>query len=205
MIRDDHDKRVRDAITWNTAINSVSMNVTSMEATLSISLKRMQLKKMNRHFLTGDVALFEQKMDPKTKEDVWYQNSVEVLEKHKREHSIRMRKLAEGAEEGKKQLRSELREVQGRIDNAIRQISEYQSFQAKTIPSFDPDAIGDIDDLKMRIKETKLLIRQANEGHIHDSYSESPDKRSPKTIKDILMSTSPKVPKVQFPSRGFFP
>ena len=190
---DEREKKIKDIISWNIALNSSYMNLSCMEASYSLCLKKIQLNKLHRHYLAGDLSIFEQQIDPKINDEKWFENSNEVLEKYKKEHKIRLTELIKSSEESKKEILNKIEEIQKKIN-----FENNKNFKIENnnLPNFDPDAIGDINLIKNKLKESKIKLKllKKNQKNI---------KKLPKSIKDVLFNTSPKIPKFNFKNSFF--
>lgn len=193
----------KKATQWETALSSAMLNNSCLGATLTISKQKMQLQKLQRHYLVGQVTLSEQNSICSVSPAKWEDKCREKMLKHQNEYDQNIKKLTKKFMKRKIDIQNEIDKANKRIEDSKRFIQKSKLIIEQDIPDFDYDAIGNIYDLKAKIKESKKIIEDMKYKLNQYNVENETRRNNPLSLNEIIASPPPFRIKTRFQNRNF--
>ena len=156
----DPQKDAKDIIAWNIAIEQAYLNLTCMEANISISSQKAKMKHMERHHLAGEAHLEYQFGDPVLSKEEWENILKESLAKTIALSNQRMKKMEKDLNEKKKQYNNEIDNSEKKITEAKRIIEDSMKILNANVPYYDMNVVGDFKSIRKMIDEDRTAIHR---------------------------------------------
>jgi hypothetical protein len=157
MDDDDRHPHAKDVIAYNAARESARLNISCMEAAVALAARKRHVRQLTSGYISG--SLHASEIPDKEMNLDRFRLS---LEKEQASHDSAMRAMEKAFEADRIRLEKEIEMSEGKIKSSkgIMEKAERTINGASVFERFDPEAIGDIGQMKREIASTRDIIQR---------------------------------------------